>query len=583
MKSVSASISLLSCHVHLKLLITLLHNIHHTPYSDHVICHVLTSLVSQEDDTAPLNLLRLIASPDDDVAFQAALNNDIILSSITLSELQFDVMEKVRQVAAENSEKNFSLFEATRYCVLNKKLSELQSKAIAEFFRKFQVWSTQSKSISKGEKAERIVEDILKSAFPQRFEKIQKAVARLGKSAAEYDSLKQFIAAIQLEGVFIEDSGSRVSSESGISDPSSSQNGLPLQTRAAPKVIIWLMEMHAAKGLEFNEVVLPFWSKGLIQDHPEERKLAFMSLTRAKERVMISYSKLRRVDNTLTLPAGASQFVESLKQIPGLKMKYEDVDYQRFPNLLSKEQQRSIYEARNADSMSSSHRDTTSILTKDASSVRAGMAQGSKRHSPPTTKNIGNANTFRNAEGFQEPLSVPQLGSFTNSLSDADDDDSDDEALGDENSHHSYLKPEILAIMSPDRVAPSKAPVKAVRASVKGVSSANSVETIILKTVAANVEKKKTRGVSAPNEDVLSKFNDPAKCTHAYVSQLLEEPKWMKKDLAIYFRKVLEVQFGVKRGTIQVSADVTRSISSCTGTQIGEHLLGRLRSESFKK
>lgn len=488
-------------------------------------------------------------------------------------------MVKVRQVSAE---KNFSLLEATRYCVLNKELSELQAKAIAEFFRKFQVWSTQSKLISKGETAERIVEDILKSAFPQRFSKIQKAVTRLCKSAAEYDSLKQFIAAIQLEGVFIDDSGSRVSSESGISDPSSSQNSITLQTRAAPKVTIWLMEMHAAKGLEFNEVILPFWSKGLIQDHPEERKLAFMSLTRAKERVMISYAKNRRVDNTLTLPAGASQFVESLKHIPGLKMKYEDVDYQRFPNLLSKEQQRSIYEVRNADSLSSSHRDTTSILSKDTSKIRAGMARNPTRNSPPTTKNIGNANTFRDAEGFQEPISVPQLGSFTNSLNDGEDDDGDDEALSDENAHHSYLKPEILAIMSPDRlVTPSKGPLK--KASVKGVSSASSVGDIILKTVVANVEKKKTKGVPAPNEDVLSKFVDPAKCTHAYVTKLLEEVRWKKSDLAIYFRKVLEVQFGVKRGSIQVSPELSRSLSACTGSQLGEHLLGRLRSRSVRK
>ena len=542
-------------------------------------------LISQEEDAAPLSLLRLIASPDDDVAFQAALNNDIILSSITLYELQSDVMEKIRQVSVDE---DLSLLEATRFCSLNKKLPELQAKAIAEFVRKFQVWSTQSKSISKGETAERIVEEILKSAFPQRFSKIQKAVTRLCKSAAEYDTLKQFIAAIQLEGVFIEDSGSKVSSDSGISDPSSSQNGIPVQSRVAPKVTIWLMEMHAAKGLEFNEVILPFWSRGLIQDRPEERKLAFMSLTRAKERVMISYAKNRRIDNTLTIPAGASQFVESLKHIPGLKMKYEDVDYQRFPNLLSKEQQRSIYEARNADSMSSSHRDTTSILTKDGSSIRAGVARMPKSHSPPTTKNIGNANTFRDAERFQEPMSVPQLGSFTNSFIDGEDDDSDDEAIDDENSHHSYLKPEILAIMSPERlvpvtVAPSKAPVRAVRASMKGVASANSVDNIILKTVVATVDKKKSKGVSTPNDEIVAKFEAPAMCTHEYISQLLSDPKWKKADLAIYFRKVLEVQFNVKRGSIQVSEELSRKISSCTCVQIGTHLQLLMRARSLKK
>lgn len=67
-----------------------------------------------------------------------------------------------------------------------------------------------------------------------------------------------------------------------------------------------LMTLHAAKGLEFPTVFLPGWEEGLFpsqrsldeggnQALEEERRLAYVGLTRARERVIISHANSRRL------------------------------------------------------------------------------------------------------------------------------------------------------------------------------------------------------------------------------------------------------------------------------------------------
>jgi len=69
---------------------------------------------------------------------------------------------------------------------------------------------------------------------------------------------------------------------------------------------LYLMTLHAAKGLEFDIVFLPGWEEGLFPSQrtldekgttglEEERRLAYVGLTRAKKRVFISFAANRRV------------------------------------------------------------------------------------------------------------------------------------------------------------------------------------------------------------------------------------------------------------------------------------------------
>jgi DNA helicase-2/ATP-dependent DNA helicase PcrA len=67
-----------------------------------------------------------------------------------------------------------------------------------------------------------------------------------------------------------------------------------------------LMTLHAAKGLEFDTVFLPGWEEGLFPSQrtmdesglaglEEERRLAYVGLTRAKKRARVSFAANRRV------------------------------------------------------------------------------------------------------------------------------------------------------------------------------------------------------------------------------------------------------------------------------------------------
>ena len=82
------------------------------------------------------------------------------------------------------------------------------------------------------------------------------------------------------------------------------------------------MTLHAAKGLEFDVVFLPCWEEGAFPSPrtldekgmaglEEERRLAYVGITRARQKLYISYAASRRVHG-LWQNGAVSRFIGEL-------------------------------------------------------------------------------------------------------------------------------------------------------------------------------------------------------------------------------------------------------------------------------
>jgi DNA helicase II / ATP-dependent DNA helicase PcrA len=98
---------------------------------------------------------------------------------------------------------------------------------------------------------------------------------------------------------------------------------LVMENAAAPDAdLVNIMTLHGAKGLEFDNVFLAGWEEGLFPNQraideggtkalEEERRLAYVGMTRARRRLTVSFAANRRVYNQWSSSV-PSRFVEEL-------------------------------------------------------------------------------------------------------------------------------------------------------------------------------------------------------------------------------------------------------------------------------
>ncbi len=179
---------------------------------------------------------------------------------------------------------NIPLMQAIRQLVQTQELGRKQRETLSVLVSQFDDWTARATSTSPFELAEAILDESGYSAMWQN-EKTADAPGRL----ENLKELVNFMQEFETLGEFLE------------------HISLVLERSNADSAnAVSIMTLHGAKGLEFNNIFLPGWEEGLFPSQrsldengniglEEERRLAYVGLTRAKKRVFISLAQNRRI------------------------------------------------------------------------------------------------------------------------------------------------------------------------------------------------------------------------------------------------------------------------------------------------
>ena len=235
---------------------------------------------------------RVSVSPDDGLALERIINTP-------KRGIGDKALQTLNNIARANG---IGLLDACRIAVEEKALSSRANKALAELIAGFERWSRMlaAPGASHVEIAEMILDE---SGYTEMWlnDKTPEAPGRL-------ENLKELIKALDefenMQG-FLEHVSLIMDNET--------EDG-------AEKVSI--MTLHAAKGLEFPVVFLPGWEDGLFPSQrsmdenglkgvEEERRLAYVGLTRAERHLTISFAANRHMYGRWQ-SAMPSRFVDEL-------------------------------------------------------------------------------------------------------------------------------------------------------------------------------------------------------------------------------------------------------------------------------
>ena len=236
--------------------------------------------------------LRLINSPDDQLAFERIINKPKRgLGEKTLQKIEFYSRSKAINLETAVRRMN-ETDEFTAKIRFSMKL----------FIKNLDRWRNHIKSDKLGELLQMVLEEseytdmLLKDKSieaPGRLENLKELVNAID----EFDSLSNFLEHIQL----VMDGGANSSVES-----------------------VKIMTLHSAKGLEFNTVFLPGWEEGIFPNQKsldengkigleEERRLAYVGITRAKTNVWI-FNASARLMHGQWIDSIPSRFIDEIPE-----------------------------------------------------------------------------------------------------------------------------------------------------------------------------------------------------------------------------------------------------------------------------
>lgn len=234
--------------------------------------------------------LRLIQQPEDDLAFERVINKP-------KRGLGDTTIQKIHILARAQS---VSMMEASLRMTETDELRPQARTALASFSRDMERWRSLRETVAPAEIAAQVLEE---SGYIEMWQKDKSP-----EGPGRLDNLKEFVSGLdEWENL------------GGFLDHVS----LVMENDAnAGEAGVTLMTLHSAKGLEFDTVFMPGWEEDIFPNRraldesgekalEEERRLAYVGITRARRRAFISFAANRRVYNQWqsSIP---SRFVEEL-------------------------------------------------------------------------------------------------------------------------------------------------------------------------------------------------------------------------------------------------------------------------------
>ncbi|MCG2841544.1 UvrD-helicase domain-containing protein [Sandaracinobacter sp. RS1-74] len=221
-----------------------------------------------------LAYLRLVAQPDDGLAFERIVN-------VPKRGLG-DKAQSTIQAHARST--GLSLPAAAQAIVETEELSPAARRSLAELLAGLRRWRGQIDQLDQGALAQAVLEE---SGYVAMLE-----ADRSAEAAGRLDNLAELVRAME-----------------GFPDLQAFLEHVSLvmeNDRTDAEAKVTMMTLHAAKGLEFDHVFLPGWEEGLFPSQrsldeggaaalEEERRLAYVGITRARRRATILHAQNRRV------------------------------------------------------------------------------------------------------------------------------------------------------------------------------------------------------------------------------------------------------------------------------------------------
>ena len=236
--------------------------------------------------------LEVTANPANDLKFERIVN-------VPKRGIGDTTVKRIHELARAQG---MPMLQAARDLSQTDEIGAKARKAIGDLIRSFERWRARSTDMKHTELAELILDESGYTAMwqadksPQAHSRLEN-LKELIRFMHQFDTLAGFLEHVSL-----------------VMDTESGDDGDRVS----------LMTLHAAKGLEFDTVFLPGWEEGLFPHQrsldesglaglEEERRLAYVGITRARKCARISFAQNRRTRG-LYQSASPSRFVDELPE-----------------------------------------------------------------------------------------------------------------------------------------------------------------------------------------------------------------------------------------------------------------------------